>query len=292
MIIGKMLGGLGNQMFQYAATRSLALDRCVSYSLDIAQFSKYKLHQGFELNSIFDCNSPLATQFDIKNVLGWQSNKIVRQCIEYPALSRFRLSSWVKEPYFKYWKGFYDAPSNCYLEGYWQSEKYFVNVKDVIREDFRFRLTMSPKNAFLAKKIEESNAISLHVRRGDYVSNRCANEVHGVCSIEYYKKAIKYIAEKIANPKFFVFSDDMDWVRENIDIGYPNVLIDHNNGFESYNDMRLMSMCQHHIVANSTFSWWGAWLNPSLEKVVIAPRKWFAQGKDASDLIPDNWITI
>ena len=292
MIIGKILGGLGNQMFQYAATRSLAASKDVPYCLDVTQFSRYRLHQGFEIHTIFDCNSRMAKKSEIASVLRWQSSDIVRRLLSRTALSGFRSSSWVREPHFGFWKGFFDAPSNCYLDGYWQSEKYFQNVQDVIRNDFNFRLPMSQQNAVLANKIKNSTAISLHVRRGDYVANHNANKTHGVCSVEYYKLAIAQMAAQIKNPSFFVFSDDMEWVRQKINIEYPCEFVENNKGAESYNDMRLMSMCQHHIVANSTFSWWGAWLNPSRNKIVIAPKKWFAKDDSAVDLIPSGWITV
>jgi hypothetical protein len=292
MIIGKILGGLGNQMFQYAATRSLSIRKGVPFCLDVKQFSGYKLHQGFEINTIFDCNSHLANKDDISNVLGWQSRSIFRKLLSYPAMSGFRSTSWIQEPYFKFWNGFFDLPSSCYLDGYWQSEKYFESVQDLIRNDFCFRLPMNQQNALIANKIENSRAISLHVRRGDYIANPNANEIHGVCSVEYYRMAMEQMAAQIESPRFFVFSDDMEWVRQNLDIEYQHELVDHNKGSESYNDMRLMSMCQHHIVANSTFSWWGAWLNPRREKVVIAPKKWFARRDDADDLIPSSWITL
>lgn len=292
MIIGKILGGLGNQMFQYAATRSLAASKDVPYSLDVSLFSRYRLHQGFEINSIFDCTPRIATKEEIASVLKWQSSEIMRRLLSRPDFSGFRLSSWVHEPHFNFWSEFFDAPSDCYLDGYWQSEKYFENVQDIIRKDFHFRLPMSQQNILVANEIKKSKSISLHVRRGDYVENKIANQTHGVCSPDYYRMAIEVMARKNKNPKFFIFSDDIDWVKKNIAIEHDHDFVDHNKGTESYNDMRLMSMCQHHIVANSTFSWWGAWLNPNREKFVIAPNKWFAKSNNAGDLIPDSWMTI
>lgn len=292
MIIGKILGGLGNQMFQYAATRSLAASKGVSYCLDIMQFSGYRLHQGFQINTIFDCNSRLASREEISSVLGWQSSSGVRRFLSRSALSGFRSSSWISEPYFNFWDGFFDVPSNCYLDGYWQTEKYFKTVQNLIRKDFNFCLPMNQQNTVMANKIKNSMSISLHVRRGDYVANQNVNKIHGICSVDYYKTAIAQMASQIENPMFYVFSDDIDWVKKNINIGHPHDFIEHNKGTESYNDMRLMSMCHHHIIANSTFSWWGAWLNPSQEKLVIAPKKWFAQRDNSSDLIPDSWFTV
>ena len=130
------------------------------------------------------------------------------------------------------------------------------------------------------------------MRRGDYVSNKKTNSMHGVCSLDYYRNAIKTILKRVENPVFFVFSDDIAWVKNNLVIDAPNVFIDHNSCMESYNDMRLMSLCQHHIIANSSFSWWGAWLGTNSNKIVIAPKQWFAHTKSTDDLIPVAWLKL
>ena len=161
-----------------------------------------------------------------------------------------------------------------------------------IRADFTFRLPLENKNAELAKQINQVNAVSLHVRRGDYVNNPKTTATHGLCSLDYYQASIRYVAERVQQPHFFIFSDDIDWVQSNLKIDFPCVYVQHNRGAESYNDMRLMSLCRHHIIANSSFSWWGAWLNPRSEKIVIAPRKWFANQTDVQDLFPAGWVTL
>jgi hypothetical protein len=115
---------------------------------------------------------------------------------------------------------------------------------------------------------------------------------HGLCPISYYQNAINYISAQVEQPYFFIFSDDMGWAKENLKMDLPCIYIDHNHGAESYNDMRLMSLCQHHIIANSSFSWWGAWLNASSNKIVIAPKKWFANNNNVKDLLPIDWITL
>ncbi len=142
-------------------------------------------------------------------------------------------------------------------------------------------------------QIESTNAVSLHIRRGDYVKVKETNDFHGVCSIAYYETAIELITNKINDPVFYIFSDDMDWVKKNFNIRQNHVFVDANDAATNYEDMRLMSLCKHNIIANSSFSWWGAWLNPSSSKTVIAPKKWM---KDPSietiDLIPGNWIRL
>ena len=174
-----------------------------------------------------------------------------------------------------------------------KSEKYFSNVEPQIRRDFTFRTPMNSINASIAAQIPAVNAVSLHIRRGDYVSDAKAAATHGLCSIDYYQEAIRYISSKTPDPHFFIFSDDIEWAKENLHIDCHHQYINQNHGSESYNDMRLMSMCRHHIIANSSFSWWGAWLNPSSNKLIITPNNWFARNeKPTSDLIPSTWIAI
>jgi Glycosyl transferase family 11 len=207
-------------------------------------------------------------------------------------MAMFRREAFVVEPYFHYWYGIKNIPCDSYLMGYWQSEQYFADIANIIREDFTFKLPMSQQNAELAKQINQVNAVSLHIRRGDYANNPETMATYGLCSLDYYKEAIRYIVERVNAPHFFIFSDDINWVKNNLKIDYPYQYVDHNHGTESYNDMRLMSLCKHHIIANSSFSWWGAWLNRNPEKLVVAPQKWFANELNVDDLFPRGWITL
>ncbi len=292
MLIVHVIGGIGNQMFQYAAGRAMSLVRQVPLSLDISDFADYRLHQGFELQRVFDCPIRIASEAEIRAILGWQSSLLARRMLARPALAVFRRRENVLEPHFNYWPGINDVSSNSYLTGYWQSEKYFREAAPTIRADFTFKTPLSPRNAELAENIRRTKAVSLHIRRGDYVRNPKTAATHGTCSPDYYRAAIQYVTAHIVQPHFFVFSDDPAWVRENFRIDFPCSYVDHNRGAESYNDMRLMSLCRHHIIANSSFSWWGAWLNPDPDKLVIAPRKWFANDNDVSDLFPEGWVTL
>jgi hypothetical protein len=292
MIISSIIGGLGNQMFQYAAGRALSLARGDSLYLDVSDFAGYGLHQGFELQRVFDCPANIASEADVRSILGWQFPSVVRRVVARPSLAMVRRAGYVIEPYFHYWSEINNVPRECYLAGYWQSEKYFRDVATVIRADFSFKCPPANRNAELAKQIGQVNAVSLHVRRGDYVKNPKTNATHGLCSLDYYRSAIDHICERVERPNFYVFSDDIAWVKDNLILNSPSQYIDHNQGAESYNDMRLMSACRHHIIANSSFSWWGAWLNSSLEKIVIAPQNWFSKNKNISDLIPPEWIRM
>lgn len=292
MIISQLIGGLGNQMFQYAAGRAISLERGVPLHLDISGFANYSLHQGFELQSIFNCSTEIATQKDNQNILGWQSSPIVRRALARPSMQLFRGEGLVVEPHFLYWKEIKNVPSDCYLQGYWQSEKYFSAIAKQIRKDFSFRIEMNNRNTELVKEISQLNAVSLHVRRGDYANNPKTTATHGLCSLQYYQNAIQLIANSVERPHFYIFSDDIPWVESNLKMDFPRQHINHNHGADSYNDMRLMSLCQHHIIANSSFSWWGAWLNASPNKIVVAPKHWFANNTDTEDLIPQGWVRL
>lgn len=292
MIISNIIGGLGNQMFQYAAARALSIRYQVPLKLDVRGFDNYSLHQGFELQRVFTAPITLATDEEMHRTLGWQLNPILRRIAAFPAMKFMRRKSLVVEPYFNYWPGINDVPPECYLVGYWQSEHYFSSAEDSIRGDFTFRETLSGHNSELVELIAACNAVSLHIRRGDYVTHAKSSSIHGACSLDYYHDAISHISKHVSSPRIFIFSDDMEWVRGNLHLDFPCVFIDHNRGGDSYRDMQLMSLCRHHIIANSSFSWWGAWLNPRPDKIVVAPERWFIGDLNASDLIPQTWVKI
>ena len=292
MILTHTIGGLGNQMFQYAAGRALSLKLGQLFRLDTSSFKDYGLHQGFELQRVFNCQVQVATQSDIYRVLGWQSLPIIRRLLTRSGFSALRRKEFVAEPHFHFWPGISEAHEDCYLVGYWQSEKFFQSHAQVISDDFTFALPLNDENIELAKQISEVQSVSLHVRRGDYINNLKTNATHGLCSIDYYQAAIQYISNKVKRPYFFIFSDDIAWVKDNLKMELPYQYVDHNQGASSFNDMRLMSLCQHNIIANSSFSWWGAWLNSNPGKIVIAPRRWFTSNWITSDLTPASWVKL
>jgi hypothetical protein len=182
---------------------------------------------------------------------------------------------------------------NISLDGYWQSEKYFSDIAPVIRSDFTVRVEPEGLNREVASVINGCNAISIHFRRGDYVTDAKIAARHGACTNDYFIKAVELIKARVERPHFFVFSDDPAWVREHFTIPHTMTLVDHNGPDKAHEDLRLMSLCRHHIIANSSFSWWGAWLNPRPDKIVIAPLRWFNDPTvDTSDLIPESWLRI
>lgn len=297
MIISKISGGLGNQMFQYAASLALANKIKTQLLLDITGYKGYKLHNGFEIFSVFDkpYSVDFADQKIICKVLGLQSNPTIGKVIKKYNLDFIRNKKWIIEPSLGYWSGFeFLCENQLYLDGYWQSEKYFKNQETLIRESLKFNGNLGEDNEVLLKHAGERTLVSLHVRRGDYTS-ATNQSIHGVCSLDYYRKAISYITEKIQNPFFIIFSDDIDWVRSNLSIPFHHEYAVFNKGANSYKDMWMMSLCDHNIIANSSFSWWGAWLNNNPNKIVISPKTWFASVKlqeQAWSLYCDNWIKL
>lgn len=293
MVITNIIGGLGNQMFQYAAGRALSLKYKTPLLLDISGYAKYGLHQGFELQKIFNSKAEIASNTDIYKILGWQSLPFFRRVLSRSGMAVLRHKNYIIEPYFHYWPSFNQLTKDSFLQGYWQSEKYFTDVAEEIRKDFTFKIPMKNKNAELVLQMHQNNSVSLHIRRGDYVSNPKVMSVHGLCSVKYYQMAIKYIAEQVHSPNFYIFSDDILWVKNNLKIDFPHYYINQNHGAESFNDMRLMSLCKHNIIANSSFSWWGAWLNANIDKLVVAPHQWFATNdRNSQDLVSASWIKI
>jgi hypothetical protein len=260
MIIVRLIGGLGNQLFQYAVGRDLALKHGVPLKLDISGFETYKLHK-YSLGS-YTLAATIASSED--RALFVNENGEVLTDLEKLNRTFIQEISPVFNP------RVLEAGRDTYLAGYWNSEKYFIDIRKTILSDLTVDTPPEGENAKILEKINASNSVSLHVRRGDYVNNR----VFGVCGLDYYKKAIDHIAKKVNSPTFFVFSDDYEWVKDNLKIDYPAVYVHHNNADKNYEDLRLMSACKHNIIANSTFSWWGAWLNQNEDKVVIAPKKW------------------
>ena len=291
MVISQVIGGLGNQMFQYAAGRALALAHDTSLVLDTSGFKNYELHQGFELGRVFSAPFAEADAKDMTQVLGWRRHAVVRRLLDRLPRNVVGAGAYVNEPHFHHWPQFEALPAQSYLAGYWQSEKYFQRHALQIRKDFTFAPAKG-RNAELAAEIYGVNAVSLHVRRGDYVSNPGTTAVHGLCSLAYYQDAIRVVIAQVPDARLYIFSDEIKWARQNLQITVPHKFIEHNQGKDSFNDMMLMSRCQHHIIANSSFSWWGAWLNGSSSKLVIAPEKWFADDKSTADLIPHQWMRL
>lgn len=293
MIIVRLSGGIGNQMFQFAAGLSAANWNNTELFLDIEYFRKNQIHNGFELNRAFKNQCKISSPSRTRSILGIRANKWILKTILRFEGKLLRGQHLYSQPSFNYDNNFDKISEDSYLIGYFQSEKYFYKIKDLIRKHFIFKNKLSKSNTDLLKLIKNSNSVSIHIRRGDYVTNKKAFDIHGICSSKYYKNAISYIKKNVRNPYFYIFSDDEELVRNNF-IREKNLkIVDINKNNQSYIDMLLMSNCKHNIIANSSFSWWAAWLNNNPSKIVIAPKKWFKSGSfSTTDLIPEGWIKI
>ena len=294
MIIAFLVGGLGNQMFQYAAARRLAEKHSTSLRLDITGFETYKLQRyGLHCFHIWEY---LASQTEIECCLGYARCKIAKLVRRLGAridIKRYANSNLRREKSFRFDSAILDAPDNIYLDGYWQSERYFADIREILMREFTIKYPQDAKSREISQLIEATRSVSLHIRRGDYVENPITYQSHGTCSLDYYQKCVDLFSQRVKNPHFFVFSDDPQWAKENLKTSFPLTIISHNLSYRNYEDLRLMSQCKHNIIANSSFSWWGAWLNPNPDKLVCAPKKWFNdQSIDVKDLLPHEWIKI
>jgi hypothetical protein len=203
------------------------------------------------------------------------------------------LSYNIEKEKFKFEPIILNLPDNVYLEGSWQNSKYFENIRNILKAEFIVKAPLPGLNKELAEKIENTNSVALHIRRGNYVFDQETNKMHGTCSIDYYQKCVNRITEQVKNPHFFVFSDEPQWARENIKLEFPTTYISHNDISKQYEDFRLMTLCKHQIISNSTFSWWAAWLNENSDKIVLAPKEWFKTDIfDVSELVPKEWQKI
>ena len=182
----------------------------------------------------------------------------------------------------------FKVDKDMYLFGYWNSYKYFEDIYNEVIEDFRFKNEFDDKNKKIQEKIEKCNSVSIHVRRGDYLD---FDIYKNICDKEYYEKAIKYISARVERPAFFIFSNDIMWCKKNLEIK-DATYIEGNNGGNSYKDMQLMSLCKHNIIANSTFSTWGGYLNRNKDKIVCAPSLFLNLPADQEDVFPPGWIKI
>lgn len=290
MIIVRLAGGLGNQLFQYAAGRRLALRHDAELKLDISGLSGSERKYALDRYNILEV---FATPQECLSLTTPNYSRLSRAIhgLLHKKPKRAKSHIKVKEPHFQ--PRYLDLPDNILLEGYWQSEQYFPGISDLLRKEFTLKEPPSGTNKDVSEAISDCNAVSLHVRRGDYVSNPKFNQAHGTVSLDYYRRCVKLMTEKCDDVHFFVFSDDPQWCQENLEFDSPATYVSHNPPETPQEDMWLMSLCQHNIIANSTFSWWGAWLNPNPDKVVYAPKKWYATNKRRTDgLIPGAWLRV
>lgn len=294
MIISNLLGGIGNQMFQAACGRALSLRTGQPLKLAVDQFETYGLHHGYQISKIFTWQPELASTADLRELIGWQSHPLVRKVLGRPAMRAWSNRRWANEPHLHFWPGLASVQGPCYLHGYWQSERYFADCAAQIRADFTFTLEPDAADMAILEQMQAAPSVSLHVRRGDYLHAKNAG-LFAPIGVDYYRLALAHVRQRVPGARCFAFSDDPAWVMEHLaPLEQPLVVVSHNGGARGARDMRLMAAASHHIVANSTFSWWAAWLNPSPHKIVVAPRQWFADEirRSSRDLIPPDWVRL
>lgn len=283
MPIVKINGGLGNQMFQYAFGRSLALRRREELRLDLSVYQN-EVFGDTPRHYKLDRFAIIALPVDASELKGIKKNIYLnlRQKIGLKLHKDFnvRYHAWLANS------------RGSYFEGFFQSYKYFSDQAGAIRNELVLREALTGNAFNLAEEIKTGQAVSIHVRRGDYVTNHKNLQGYGICSLEYYQQAIAKIMEQVNEPHFYFFSDDIQWVKNNLKINGPTTYVSEFD-FDETVELDLMSKCQHNIIANSTFSWWGAWLNRNPEKIVVAPKRWVSVTPySAEDLLPPEWLKI
>lgn len=285
MIIIRQQGRLGNQMFQYALYRSLEemgkqvyldCDHPVNpkekNQLDIFEKVRYQKADREESERLGNCKWTVY-------------NRICRK-LKHPSKRSHHME---KEDDSLLSLSKLDG---CYLDGFWQNERYFFDIRDKILQEFTFPTLKDKDNIECLGRIQSSNSVSIHIRRGDYISNKYIGIYGSICTPEYYKKAIEYIEARVDKARYFVFTDDPDWVLDNFSFPMHSECVTYNtNGDASYIDMYLMSQCKHNVIANSSYSWWGAWLNQNAEKIVVMPGKW-TNDSNNKNIVCRDWILI
>ena len=299
MVVVQITGGLGNQLFMYAAGRRLSLHHRTPLKLDIAPFQAYPLRS--YLLDRFDIAQDFATSEEVTALKSRALAQTQKERTRYRGIRS--MLNWRaragRSAVFNaddslagtYLAEILSTPRDVYLQGYWQSERYFKPIEKVIRSDLRFSDELRGENLALAQDIASAEAVSLHIRRGDYASNPHLSQLFGLLPLEYYHRASQTIAATLPAARFFVYSDDPDWAKDHLRLGRPATFVSHNGPAAPHEDLRLMSLCKHHIVANSSLSWWGAWLCENPSKIVVAPAQWFAQ-VPMPDLVPASWLRL
>lgn len=310
MIIVRVIGGLGNQLFQYALGRRLTYDNDEQLGLDISWFPKERENHSdltFKLDK-FNTSYSTVTERDVNDVIfgGRSGTDLARRFCRYcPAAVQY-ITNYHLEIQKNYMvphipsvcevgvpKGFMFEPSiqdisnNAYLDGFWQTEKYFAGIKRTIKSDLSVPQPLTHGSRKIANRIAETNSVGLHVRRGEYV------ELGFDLPTSYYKSAASVIASKEPEPHFFVFSDGIEWVKNNLSISHPTTYVSNEYSNTDYDDLQLMSLCDQNIISNSTFSWWGAWLGEQPSQTIIAPSVWLMdQATRELDIVPDRWDIV
>jgi hypothetical protein len=286
MIIVNLKGGTGNQLFQYALGRRLALQNDDELLLDVDGLDRANavgdIYRPFAL-SAFSLAATPATAEEVRRLK--YPYGLLSKAWRFVSFKLLRRHHVTFEPNVLRWSG------DIYLDGFWQSPRYFENIRETLLADLTLHKPLEGRAAAYAAQIASCTAVALHIRRGDYAKNPHVASALGLCSLSYYEKAVAHIKAHVEQPTFFIFSDDMAWVKANLPVGKDAVFVE-GDGLADTTELILMSKCQHNIIANSSFSWWGAWLNQNPNKIVVAPTPWFDQTAYDKDLIPPSWVQL
>ena len=303
MIITWLTGGLGNQMFQYAAGLALAERRRTVLKLDVGWFSEdpsHDAHNRYAL-SCFNITEQFATHDEIDRLRGVKLTRTERWSVKLARALRFYRyanrhdvpHNWHCPPTFAFYPEFLTQPDNTYLHGMFQSEKFFTPIADLLRLHFSFRYPPQPEVAALAARIRSGPSAAIHFRRGDYVRNPTFSREIGVLGLDYYHRAVRFLRERSPDATLYIFSDDIETVAREFAPAGPHEFVRCVAHWHPWDNLRLMSLCEHIAIANSTFSWWAAWLNRTPDKLVVAPDPWFANSQhDSSDVVPAHWAHL
>ena len=284
MILFYGQGGLGNQLFQYAAARALAQRHGVPVQIDPHWFSHPlpgETRRNYELGAF----RLTLNQASGSEQLQWRLARSRLGRIFGPLLPFAVL----RERAGQFDNRFSRAGPNTYLLGFWQSEQYFADIRPALLADLALASAPTQAEHDLMTDMEQSQSIAVHVRRGDYVTSASTHAFHGVCSVAYYQDAVAHIAARVQRPSIYVFSDDLNWCKANLQFPHPTRFV---AAASPHRELWLMSVCRHNVIANSSFSWWGAWLGSPEGRVVVAPRHWFAGQRSSPCLIPQRWTSL
>ena len=298
IVLVRMIGGLGNQMYQYALAKNLSvLNDNAQIMIDTTLFKGYCWP--FELPKL-NIKASIADKDTILKLDTGILPLFLGKMIDL--IPWIRVKDTIRKPFNNVYteKGMYfhpevlNAKASVYIKGYWASYKYFSNIRSQLLEDFAFKDTMNDANKRIAEQIENSkNSVALHIRRGDYLKSYNQSFYYSPYEDGFYQRAISELENKYDELEFFLFSDEPDWVKENLNIKHKFTVVDINKKSDSFWDMKLMSLCKHNIIANSSFSWWGAWLNQNPSKTVMAPKAWMSDPTfKLEDIIPPEWLIL
>jgi hypothetical protein len=280
-------------MFQYALGRRLALEHAVPLKLDLTCFTEHAHGRDTPRAYALDgwcIAATFATAEDLRNFAEPPRGRLARWFRKVAPAGR---RAAVREHGFGFSPAVLSTVPPALLIGYWQTEKYFASIAGELRKDFTLRHAPCEHALQALRQVVGSDAIAVHIRRGDYVHDQKTNAYHGVCGLEYYERAARLVAERLKKPHFIVVSDEPQWANQHLRLPWPTTYVAHAPRCVPHNDMWLMSMCSHHVIANSSFSWWGAWLSESRNKIVVAPKAWFRGAEvDTTDLIPQGWLRL